>query len=65
LTYRDGRPGDANGRGLWKWRKKLSAVVKRLSNTRTAGSSGRNAIGSSGFIETAIGSGMVDVPLTF
>ena len=55
------RPGGDCGSGG----QKSSEVAKIPSNTRSAGSGGISLGGGGGFIETAIDSGMAEIPLTF
>ena len=40
-------------------------MVEVPSNTQIAGSGGNNGAGGGGFVETAIDSGMADIPLSF
>jgi hypothetical protein len=73
LTLTDGGPGDADGvangvivdpSGIVEAEEEPSAVVESLTNTGLAGSGGGSGGGGGCFVETAIDSGMAEIPLS-
>jgi len=75
LTLTDGGPGDADGvangvivdpAGIVEAEEEVPAVVEPPSSTSIAGSGGSSGGGGGGcFIETAIDSGVAEIPLSF
>jgi hypothetical protein len=74
LTLTDGGPGDADGvangvivdpAGIVEAEEEVPAVVETPSSTSIAGSGGSSGGGGGCFIETAIDSGVAEIPLSF
>jgi len=74
LTLTDGGPGDADGvangvivdpAGIVEAEEEVPAVVEPPSSTSIAGSGGSSGGGGGCFIETAIDSGVAEIPLSF
>jgi hypothetical protein len=74
LTLTDGGPGDADGvangvivdpAGIVESEEEVPPVVETPSSTSIAGSGGSSGGGGGCFIETAIDSGVAEIPLSF